>query len=519
MLGGKIYFVLLLLVLLTTVISLLIHLMNRETLNRSKRNIENRKLFTKFNETELRENQVHDWQTLSILVPIEGNFEKKDNTAKEFKVYIFSSFYDERIGRIRINSLIPLKFDHRIQLRCGVQNGSNFYEGNVEQIIHKEHHNKDYVSSTLLCYFKERKPELVIEDGALTFVSIFEKTNHQNKSEKLLRLHQIPKNSPKKSLSICVRPWWGEPLNQSNSSKQKFDDAGLLLEFFNSYALLGVEKIYMYQNYLGLNDDVKMIVEYYSTVKQLVQVIPFTLPIIPFEQVWDFAQTSMIQDCLLRTLGYTKYLLFVDTDEFVFPTQKGYNLINFLDLVETSNSYQKNEIGAMWIPMYFHFLEWESDEQNEERYSKINANISGRINNLEFILFRKTCRMLKAGTKKGENRRRKVIIRPERVLYMGIHEPEKMANEKYHFIKAPIVRVQGSENNELTLHLHHYRRAKGVVNNDPKKKELIDMYLENDCSYGISKETVIDNVVWEVFGLELYRVIDQDIQNMLLKSN
>lgn len=482
-----------------------------------------KKLVSRSRIRELMEAKVQDWQELSILMP-SSNFQIYDGNEEssmiEFKVYLYSSYYDWRIGMVRINSLIPLSFDERVKLECGIIIGDNLFKGIVNKVVHKEHHDKEYVSSTLLCEIGNY--ELDIEEAQGVSIEIFESENKDNKSEKWMSLNNIPKdNFNGYELSICVRPWWGEAIPDGNlRNKPKFNNAALLLEFINSYLYLGVSKFYLYQSYLELDDNVQAVIDYYSNVERVLEIVPYTLPIIPFKQVWDFAQTSMIQDCLLRNIGQTRYLLFVDTDEFVFPSLRGYNLIDYLNMMVSSNPYYKNKVGAIWVPMYFHFLEWESDETNMKRYSFIENEIKKEMDNAEFILYRKTCRMLSSGTKKSDKNRRKVLVRPERVLYMGIHEPEAMLNTKFHFIKAPMV---NATEEEVGIYLHHYRRAKGIVNNDPKQRELVDMYLENSCSNkfidtkgdSIRGDGVIkDNIVWEIFGTHLYHKIFKDIKEI-----
>ncbi|KAK9172462.1 Glycosyltransferase family 92 [Cryptosporidium meleagridis] len=503
----------------------LIQLMQNES--SSSRNIpgvsHSRRLIHEFYSEGIDEKTDQDWKELKLIISNHSQIDQqeKNGDMSESKVYIYSAYYDWRIDRIRINSLIPLNFYDRIEMECAIIKDENKYTGTIKKVIHKEHHNKEYVSSTLLCEIA--KNEIKFEDiTGKVLIAIFENGNNTNKSEIWITLNKIPKNSSNNhELSVCVRPWWGEPIQNGNlGNKQKFNNAGLMLEFINSYLLLGVNKFYLYQNYLDIDEDVRNIINYYSNIKNVLEIIPYTLPIIPFKQVWDFAQTTMIQDCLLRNIGKTKYLLFVDTDEFVFPNLKNYNLMDFLNLLEANNPYYKNKVGAMWIPMYFHFLEWESDQNNLKKYSAIEEKIKKKMENIEFVLYRKTCRMLSSGTKKSDKTRRKVIIKPERVLYMGIHETEEMLSKKFHFIKTPIINIGGG--NELSIYLHHYRKAKGIVNNDPKQRELVNMYLENACSDklldsgrdSIQDGVIVDNTVWEIFGTHLYQIIFQHIKEI-----
>ncbi|KAJ1611394.1 conserve protein having a signal peptide [Cryptosporidium canis] len=471
-----------------------------------------------------KEISVYDWQEMEILIPNYQKYEEQpDNNTSRFNVFVYSAYYDWRIGMIRINSLIPLSFDERIKMECGIYVDNIIYKGVIHTVIHKEHHNKKYASSTLLCRIDGNK--INFEDIQKVSFEMFELENRNNKSEMWIALKKIPRgNYNIHELSICVRPWWGETTSNGRmGNKQAFNNAALMLEFINSYLYLGVEKFYLYQNYLELDENVKMVINYYLEVKKVLEIVPYTIPVIPFKQVWDFAQTTMIQDCLLRSTGRTRYLLFVDTDEFVFPSLKDYSLVDYLSIV-SSTPYYSNKVGAMWIPMYFHFLEWESDTINVERYSSIDKEIKKEMDDLDFILYRKTCRMLSSGTKKSDKTRRKVIVRPERILYMGIHEPETMLNATFHFIKIPIVNITGK--GELGLNLHHYRKANGIVNNDPKKRELVDMYLENTCSNGLSNArdnksiggVVRDDIVWITFGTNLYQNILQDIKEMKLIS-
>ncbi|KAH8742155.1 conserve protein having a signal peptide [Cryptosporidium ryanae] len=481
-----------------------------------------------------------DWSELRLEYKI-----VKDGitTRKEYKIYLYSAYLDTRIKNdgkmvgIRVNGLVPNESDDNIAVGCMVSVNSKGYSkeisGKTRIFIHKEHHNKEFVAATIYCD-ADNSSEFLKEDvdfGLSVTITVCESNDVQNFSKIELKVKSTfdPDNGNKKiNLSICIRPWWGEPVGKSEgqrSLRQKFDNIGLLFEFINAYVKLGVGRIYMYENYLELSDDVLKLIKYYSEEKELVELVPFKIPILPFKQVWDFAQTTMIQDCLLRNLNKSEYLLFVDTDEFVFPTNSKYDLRSYFKLLDSKKN--SNNIGALWVPMYFHFLEWDSDLENENKYKEIESKIANYHENVEFVLYRKTCRMNKSGTTKGEKARRKVIVKPDKVLYMGIHEPEEMLND-HRFIKSPIINdeegVINNSTNTVGLILHHYRKATGLVNNDPKQRELFSMYLNNNCSFHsnpntTSQTTTIDKIVWDLFGTEIYYKILDDIINIKSANN
>ncbi|KAH7649147.1 conserve having a signal peptide [Cryptosporidium bovis] len=452
----------------------------------------------------------------------------------EHKIYVYSAYLDTRtkddgaIIGIRVNSLIPYESNVNIGIGCKVmiedKGYSKFIDGKTRVFIHKEHHKKEFVASTIYC--NTRNDSVLLKENVDFKLSVaiilYEIENEENFSEITLKVKSTldPGPEDKNYLSICVRPWWGEPTSingEKINNKQIFSNIGLLLEFINAHIKLGIDKIYMYENYLGLSDDVLKLIELYSNEKKILEIVPFRIPILPFKQVWDFAQTSMIQDCLLRNTNKSEYLLFVDTDEFLFPTNSKYNLRSYFKLLDSSKN--SNNIGALWIPMHFHFLEWETDVENKNRYKEIETKIMNYCENIEFVLYEKTCRMRKSGTTKGEKARRKVAVKPNKVLYMGIHEPEKMFKD-YKFIKSPVINVKESviynNSDSVGLILHHYRKATSLVNNDPKQKELFSMYSNNNCSFNgnssMNNQTVtIDNIVWDLFGIDIYNKILEDI--------
>ncbi|KAL7068196.1 hypothetical protein ACR3K2_13670 [Cryptosporidium serpentis] len=481
--------------------------------------------FDKYDSTEqMGETTADDWKMVS----------SEDNP---YIIYVYSAYLDlrgppeEESYGVRINSLIHYESSLKIAriIECDIFSEKKYIDGIPHIVIHKEHHNKLFASSTIWC-----KPKLKYNTSneilrSITHVKIRMGSSLSSNSFKTSELVLVVHSLEMKGLflfeaSICIRPWWGEPTKTiyNGSESKEFDDITLLIEFFEAYRLLGIGRITMYNNYLPLGSAVSKIIHYYSNIAGFIEVVPYTLPLIPYKEVWDYAQISMIQDCLLRHTGKSKYVLFIDTDEYLLPTVPGIRLPSLFNMILE----RKKFVGAIWVPMYLHFLEWPDDPKGIKIYPPlkvITKELYLPFNKIFFFNLKslqKTCRLAFAGTQKNKKSRRKIVVRPEAIMYMGIHEPEKMLSN-YSMIQMPIVDIRNNScihSCRITASLHHYRKAMGVVSNNPKNKEFQMLFNSNKCLFNenpkVSDGTIVDKIAWDILGAKLYKSVIKVIQDI-----
>jgi hypothetical protein len=103
------------------------------------------------------------------------------------------------------------------------------------------------------------------------------------------------------------------------------NDAPYLKEWIEFHRLLGVEHFYLYNNLS--DDDYQAVLEPYVKTG-IVELFDWPYPSHNVQD-WDPIQVAAYQDGWKRSLGITKWLAILDSDEFLFPTQND-NLVDFL---------------------------------------------------------------------------------------------------------------------------------------------------------------------------------------------
>ncbi len=109
------------------------------------------------------------------------------------------------------------------------------------------------------------------------------------------------------------------------------DEASYIEEWLEYYLLIGVEHFYIYDN--GSNDDLKQRLKYYEE-KSLVTYINFS---------GDARQEEMCMDCLARFGHTTRWMMLIDSDEFMLCNQG--SLVDLLKRYE----HEYSQISLRWF--------------------------------------------------------------------------------------------------------------------------------------------------------------------------
>lgn len=117
------------------------------------------------------------------------------------------------------------------------------------------------------------------------------------------------------------------------------DEAPYLKEWIEFHRLLGVEHFYLYNNLS--NDHYQEVLQSYIDDK-IVELIDWPYPSENISE-WDVVQISAYNDGFAKARSKTKWLAFLDCDEFLFPTQSD-------DLREFLKGYEKiPRIGGVCV--------------------------------------------------------------------------------------------------------------------------------------------------------------------------
>ncbi|ESO93255.1 hypothetical protein LOTGIDRAFT_67021, partial [Lottia gigantea] len=127
--------------------------------------------------------------------------------------------------------------------------------------------------------------------------------NVRSSSEAVLPVIKVQPVDKQKQFGICISPLFGSI------------PGAKLIEFIELSKVLGAQKFYFYDN--KISDEMKEILNYYMK-KGIVETIPWSIPV-GENSIWYHGQLIAHNDCLYRTMGTIKHVLFNDIDEFVIP--------------------------------------------------------------------------------------------------------------------------------------------------------------------------------------------------------
>lgn len=230
----------------------------------------------------------------------------------------------------------------------------------------------------------------------------------------------------KRTFTVCV-----PPLNS------RYSRAYQLVEMAEVGLLLGADHYYFYNYSTEWNVDV--VLNYYKS-RGLVTVINWPLPpVLQNNRTYGtseevrlhyFGQLAMLNDCLNRNRGASKYVIFQDLDELIIPrTHRSWN-----DLL---NSLPTNMAAYMFRSSFFH-LDWPDTDSDSDEINEIAKSYKAYA----FIKQYREKRIF------GRAVRSKYIVDPLQVQVVGIHNVWKFRNGgKWYYVPAEVALV------------HHYRET------------------------------------------------------------
>ncbi len=219
------------------------------------------------------------------------------------------------------------------------------------------------------------------------------------------------------------------------------------MEWIEVNSLFGAEQFVLY-NHSGNWRILQPYVDYYSKLGRL-QVIQWDLteagiqkPV--FNETHYFAQIVMENDCLLRNMFHSRYVAFLDVDEFIVPRKGG--LSSWFDLLRTCRHAFEYQFRCQ-----FFRLQWPSDEgalkdTNVTKYNLLSLLKTKAIKQIWPVF-----------------RRSKYIVETTQVRYVSVHQVHSfMADSHGRTCSFPP---------EVAL-LHHYRNWRS-----PKAGWSVDNFM------------------------------------------
>lgn len=367
--------------------------------------------------------------------------EQRETTfTKVGEVYVFSAYFDNRRNlkpKIRIITLKRLNSSQNIGCAFKYQNHWIRVYANKYEMC--ENHGRFYGGWMYYCDV----PEQFLDENiiATTDVQLF----NSNDLDMLIPINitskTISNQDTKKShlfgqiidtIGICTPPLFGD-INLS-----------MLLQFIELGKIQGITHFtfYLYQ----VKDSIRKILSHYEQ-KGEVTLIEWILPSdISPREIWYNGQMLSIQDCLYRNMARSKYLGFLDLDEFIIP-------LDFFKLTDLINSLEKKQLSISNISAFSFQSAFFDPKQLPDPSQQLRI----------LQLLKRNSKLSKVRTK--------LLTQPENVFELGIHHVSKAVSEtkKVVLVDPEIAKI------------HHYRAC--IINFDPDMTCLRDIKDDTILKY------------------------------------
>ena len=196
----------------------------------------------------------------------------------------------------------------------------------------------------------------------------------------------IPLKDRKRNFTMCLSPLHGNPSSALN-----------LIQYFELNRILGADYfiVYNHSQYDRKNNE---LLNYYQQLG-FVEIVQWKLPALVEQEdaVWYKAQLLMLQDCVYRNKGISKYVATTDLDEFIIPL----NSQNWTELLSKQPDACEYQFRSVVLR--------RSDEQKRDQDVFKEHTISTLLN------------MERATHIFPVNVRSKYIIQPNCVVVSGVH--------------------------------------------------------------------------------------------------
>ncbi|GFU47994.1 glycosyltransferase family 92 protein [Nephila pilipes] len=336
-----------------------------------------------------------------------------------------SSFCVQFIGISLMN--ITDKDDSISDFKCALKSESNITRLGFAYLKKlDEHHFKPYTAAFFYCDLQK----FTTDPSSIDYVALYKFSISTWFEVNYL----MSKKSSSVSINLCVRPLYG--LYPSVN----------MIEFLTYYKTMGVEHFTFYR--YNISASMHLFLEFLKSTNLNIEIRSWNVPL-SNDLLHEFGQMVFTQDCIVRSKYKFSHTIIVDMDEYIVPKLH----LDITSLISYLDKKYENA-GSYIIPMVLFCDEFSYDKPSFSIFHILNNN-----------------KRQKTPWKHGY--RSKYIVRPDRVLYGGIH-----------FIWMHEENWQEVEVSDAVALLHHYRRCCGIL--QTWFFELFSFYVLND-------DVVIDN--------------------------
>ena len=290
-------------------------------------------------------NRPHEFTEHDRLLPVAN---------RKHKFYVYSAYYDARqapvhgclscgiTAVIRVIGITLRQASVQVNCKYWHSNGnSQVIKGRIHII--EEHHFRKYSACFVLCAVRGAVPESV------SVIAARPAKPGQDLANKLHVRNREPAELEEK-IAVCVRPMFS-----------KYDDVNQLIEFVETYRILGVTGKFIFYNFT-IGPRVDCVLKKYAA-EGLVDVLPFNLNDVStaptHQEIWSDGQMAGLNDCIYRYMNKFKFVLNTDVDEFMVPV-KTKSLLDFLSDESKTHDGFKNT-GSISFKNSFFPIEYKDD--------------------------------------------------------------------------------------------------------------------------------------------------------------
>ena len=152
-----------------------------------------------------------------------------------------------------------------------------------------------------------------------------------NMTINLMKVQYNSLENPTRDFTMCLSPLHGMPSTPEN-----------LVQYIELNILLGADRFAVYNYSLNVNTLNKILMHYQK--KGIVEIVQWSLPPSVSNNVWYYAQIAMLNDCLHRNRGVSRYIVSTDLDEFIVPLkQRGWG--DFVSKAGPACEYEVRNVG------------------------------------------------------------------------------------------------------------------------------------------------------------------------------
>ena len=195
--------------------------------------------------------------------------------------------------------------------------------------------------------------------------------------------------SQQRDFTVCVAPLYGDIAHAQ------------IIEFIELSRLLGADHVTFYD--YELSSSTLALLEYYSSIER-VTLLPWKLSAHIDLLVWYHAQLVAVSDCLYRNMALSRYVVFMDLDEYIVP----YEFTSWHDMAQAlgTNATCAFQVNSVFVDPYFQDRVSEPANSLRTLTNTWRTHVTSRV-------------------------RTKCIVAPQLVFEAGIHHVSKPVLARY----------------------------------------------------------------------------------------